>query len=104
MTRFGFGQQEAENDSGTKRYSDGHVDVSGKALKTAIQEYDGDIPRVAVGKMLISGVHPDFSFDQSDGFSVDWEALHADLQDIEGIGEATADELVETMQDAIQGA
>lgn len=54
MTRFGFGEQTGTTEKGgLPQYENGHVDVSGTALKHAIEEYPQEPPKAAIGRMLL---------------------------------------------------
>lgn len=54
MTRFGFGEKTDESEeAGLPQFEHGHVDVSGKAIKYAIQEEPDKPPREAIGAMLV---------------------------------------------------
>ena len=54
MTRFGFGEKTGETEKGgLAQYEHGHVEVSGSALKHAIQNYPNEPPREAIGRMLL---------------------------------------------------
>lgn len=52
--RFGFGerQEESETENGKKRFSEGHIDISEKAAKTATEMYPMESPAGAVALRL----------------------------------------------------
>lgn len=52
-TRYGFGDHQNTTDEGTEQYEDGHVDVSDKALKAAIESNPNSPPKVAVAARLL---------------------------------------------------
>jgi len=54
MVRFGFGEKTGETEKGgLDQYENGHVEVSGTALKHAIEQYPDEPPRQAVGRLLV---------------------------------------------------
>lgn len=54
MTRFGFGEKTGETEKGgLAQYEHGHVEVSGSALKHAIEQYPEQPPKEAVGRLLL---------------------------------------------------
>lgn len=94
MTRFGFGDKTGESDKGgLAQYENGHVEVSGKALKHAIENYPGEPPREAVGRMLAG--------DGNDSLTVNWNDVRADVEAVDGVGEAVADAVVEALQESL---
>lgn len=93
MTRFGFGDKTGESSKGgLAQYEDGHVEVSGKALKHAIENYPGEPPREAVGRML--------GGESKNGLTVDWDDVRARLESVDGVGEAVADAIVEELKES----
>lgn len=67
MVRFGFGEKTGETEKGgLDQYEYGHVEVSGTALKHAIEQYPDQPPKQAVGRLL-TGEHEDDSEDGEDG-------------------------------------
>ena len=101
--RFGFGEKTGESETGgLDQYEDGHVDVSSNAFKFAVESYPGVPPAAAVGLALaeVGGIDPE-TFGAGEDTAPDWEALHDNLTEIDGVGEETADELMEVIQDQL---
>ena len=98
--RFGFGDKTGEAEkSGVNQYENGHVDVSSSALSHVVENYPRLPPKEAVGAMLL-GRDPS---GLSDGAEVDYDALRESLTDIEGVGEETAGEVIDAVNDALTG-
>lgn len=96
MTRFGFGDKTGESSKGgLSQYENGHVEVSGKALKHAIENYPGQPPREAVGQMLAG--------DADQNTNINWEDVRERVQSIDGVGEAVADDVVEKLRESLEG-
>lgn len=54
MVRFGFGEKTGETEKGgLDQFENGHVEVSGTALKYAIEQYPNEPPKQAVGRLLV---------------------------------------------------
>lgn len=100
MTRFGFGDKTGESSKGgLTQYENGHVEVSGKALKYAIEEYPGQPPKEAVGRLL-AGVT-----DQgSDQPNIDWDSVSDRVQAVDGVGEKVAESVVSELREMLGDA
>lgn len=103
MPRYGFGEKTGESEKGNlAQYENGHVEASNQAFKWATSVYPSEPPAGAIGLALcdLAGVdladHVDVEAPE-----VDYEAVHESFQSVEGIGEATASELVELLQDNV---
>lgn len=95
MVRYGFGEKTGESKKGgLNQYEHGHVEVSGSALRHAVENFPDMPPREAIGLMLAGDA-------TDESVSLDYEALSEAFQQVDGVGEATADELVEAVQQAV---
>lgn len=96
MTRFGFGNKTGESSKGgLAQYENGHIEVSGKALKFAIENYPGEPPREAVGQMLAGN--------DTESVEVDWGDVRERVQSVDGVGEAVAEDVVEKFRESLEG-
>lgn len=100
-TRFGFGQKTGESEKGgLAKYENGHVDVSGSALRHAIEQYPEQPPKNAIASMLAGGSLFDSLAGRND---VDYAALQDDITGIQGVGESTAEKIVAVVRGHVDG-
>jgi hypothetical protein len=101
--RFGFGERTGESEEGgLDQYEDGHVDVSQKAFKHAVERFPSEAPAGAVALRLAETAGVDLADHvESAGAAPDWEALHESVSEIDGVGEETADAVLETLQESL---
>lgn len=100
MTRFGFGEQTGESEEmDLPRYENGHVEVSGRALKYAFEQYPDQPPKQALG-LLLAGIDPNEQ--NNNEVSIDWEQVHESVQEIDGVGPNVADRVVDSLQEQVE--
>lgn len=106
MPRYGFGEKTGESEkAGLAQFAEGHVDVSDRAFKYASSQYPSLPPAGAVGLTLaaeVAGVDLG-QFGEAE-VDVDWQSVHSALTELDGIGESTADDILETVQEAVSSA
>lgn len=56
MTRFGFGGSVKENKDGTQKYENGHIEVSAKTIKQAVNDYPDEKEPIAVAKFILDSL------------------------------------------------
>lgn len=100
MRRYGFGEKTGETEfGGLAQYEHGVVEFSEKASKHATQKYPKESPAGAVALELAAVGGVDLAdYADADGPTVDFEALHEAVGAIDGVGEETADAVIETLQ------
>lgn len=97
--RYGFGEKTGETDSGLAQHSDGHVEISESAAKSATEQYPKESPAGAVALRLaeVGGVDLTEYADPD----VDGAAIRDALTAVDGVGEETADDAVEALEEAL---
>lgn len=102
--RFGFGEvTEVTDKGGTKKYEKGHVEVSRNAFNHAIEEYSDVPPAGAVGLALATetaGIDL-AGYVGAGSEEPDLAALRDAVESIDGVGEETADQIMEAVTEAL---
>lgn len=105
MVRYGFGEKTGETEKGgLSQYENGHVEVSNQAFKWASEEFPSEPPAGAVGLALARLAGVDLA-DHADSQSVDidYGALAERVEEIDGVGESTAEAVVSAVQTLLDG-
>lgn len=102
--RFGFGDvTETTEKGGTKKYENGHVEVSRNAFNHAIERFPDLPPAGAIGLTLATDT-AGVDLAAYAGATPDWDDVRAAVQEIDGVGEETAEAVVQAMQEALADA
>jgi len=103
MRRYGFGEQTGTTEAGNlAQYENGVVEFSENAAKWATQQYPRESPAGAVALALAEVGGVDLSdYVDAPAPDVDADALRDAVTDVDGVGDSTADEIINAVRETL---